>query len=165
MSNYYVDLILRHRNRGIIVDTNILVLLFVGATNPALIPTFNRTKNFTIEDYETLQALLGPEPVILTTPHIITETSNFLGYLTNPEHDRCFELFAQAVSAFREYFLPSKELAETGEFQRFGVTDAGLIQLAAQYLILTIDFPLSNYVSTRGVDIVNFNYISSANWR
>lgn len=105
--------------------------------------------------------MLRISPIVLSTPNIVTETSNLLGQL--PSHQRlpCFESFAKGVELLKEVYLPSKDLAATGEFQRFGVTDAGLVRLATQHLILTEDFRLSNYISSKGIDIINFNHIRS----
>jgi len=50
-------------------------------------------------------------------------------------------------------------------FRRFGITDTGLMSIAKAHLIVTIDFPLSNYLSSAGIDVLNFNHIRVLNWR
>jgi hypothetical protein len=44
-------LIEKHRSKGVLVDTNLLVLLLVGSINKRRIPEFKRTQSFTIEDF------------------------------------------------------------------------------------------------------------------
>ena len=165
MSNWAEDLLRRHRNAGIILDTNMLLLYFVGLLDPRIIPTFKRTDNFAIEDFYTLQAILTLIPRVVTTPNILTEVSNLLGQLPNYQKVPCFDLLAAGIELLDEQYLESKPIAAMGEFRRFGITDAGLMTLAKAHLIVTIDFPLSNYLSSAGIDVLNFNNIRMLNWQ
>jgi hypothetical protein len=47
-------LIEKHRAKGVLVDTNLLVLYLVGTVNPRRIPNFKRTGDFNIDDYNLL---------------------------------------------------------------------------------------------------------------
>lgn len=40
------------RTRGILIDTNLLVLLLVGAVNRDRIPKFKRTRGYTADDWD-----------------------------------------------------------------------------------------------------------------
>jgi hypothetical protein len=40
-----------------------------------------------------------------------------------------------------------------------GLTDAALATLATTHVILTIDFPLSNSLTSQGLNVINFNYL------
>ena len=159
MSNWAEDLLHQYRNTGIILDINMFLLHFVGSLNPQIIPTFKRTDSFAIEDFYTLQAILAFAPKVVTTPNILTEVSNLLGQL--PDHQKlpCFDLFAAGIEFLDERYLESKPITLMGEFRRFGITDAGLMSLAKEHLIVTIDFPLSNYLSSAGINVLNFNHI------
>ena len=46
MTNYLDSLFARYRQKGILVDTNILLLLFVGSVNRKRISQFKRTQQF-----------------------------------------------------------------------------------------------------------------------
>ena len=48
MNAHVSGLMQRYRSRGILVDTNILLLHFVGSFDPSLIARFKRTERFTI---------------------------------------------------------------------------------------------------------------------
>jgi hypothetical protein len=73
--NEIESLFSRYRQKGVLVDTNILLLYFVGATNRERISRFNRTQNFIPEDYDLLLQVLGYFQTIATTPNILTEVS------------------------------------------------------------------------------------------
>ena len=50
MTDNIKDLFARYKRKGILIDTNILLLWLVGSTNQARITKFNRTQCFVPED-------------------------------------------------------------------------------------------------------------------
>ena len=75
-----------HRNNGVLVDANLLLLLAIGRFNKSLIPGFERTSNFLIDDYHLLESLVRQFSRIISTPHVLTEVSNLTTKL--PENVR-----------------------------------------------------------------------------
>lgn len=155
----------RYRRAGILVDTNILLLLFIGAFDQSLIPRFKRTRQFTVEDYATLTTILGLFDKIVTTPHVLTEVSNLSGQLGEPVRSEYFKKFSSGIILLEEENVTGRDVAQMQEFVRFGLTDTGIIHLTrGRYLVLTDDFRLSQYLQNAGVDVVNFNHIRTAHW-
>lgn len=76
MTNEINTLINCYRNHGIIIDANLLLLLFIGSVNKAFITKFKRTKAYIPEDYELLTRFLGLFSSIVTLPNILTEVGN-----------------------------------------------------------------------------------------
>ncbi|NJO66187.1 MAG: hypothetical protein HC832_00945 [Leptolyngbyaceae cyanobacterium RM1_405_57] len=164
--NEIESLFSRYRQRGVLVDTNILLLYFVGTTNRERISRFNRTQNFVPEDYDLLLQILGYFQTVATTPNILTEVSSLANQLGEPERSKCFAVFAQSISAFEETYLESKGIVTDQQFTKFGLTDCGILSFAKdQYLVLTDDLRLANYLQRQGVDTVNFNNIRVWGWR
>ncbi len=165
MNTYVTGLLQQYRQRGVLLDTNILLLYFVGALDPQLIPQFKRTKIFAVEDFATLQALLQHIETYITTPNILTEVSNLAGQLSGRWREDYFSIFAQGLTLLDEQYVRSTEIATTSVFRRFGITDAGIIHVAqGKYLTITDDFPLSQYLRSQGADVLNFNEIRPYNW-
>ena len=155
----------RYRQAGILVDTNILLLLFIGALDQSLIPRFKRTRQFTVEDYATLTTILGLFDKIVTTPHILTEVSNLSGQLAEPARSEYFKNFSSGITLLEEENVASRDIGQMQEFAKFGLTDTGIIRLTrGRYLVLTDDFRLSQYLQSVGVDVVNFNHIRTTHW-
>ncbi len=155
----------RYRQAGILVDTNILLLFFIGAFDQSLIPRFKRTRQFTVEDYTTLISILGLFDKIVTTPHILTEVSNLSGQLGEPVRSEYFKKFSSGIILLEEENVAGRDVAQMQEFVRFGLTDSGIIRVTrGRYLVLTDDFRLSQYLQGAGVDVVNFNHIRVTNW-
>lgn len=72
MKEYIHNIFNKYRKKGVIVDTNILVLWFVGSVNRSRISQFNRTEKFAPEDYDLLVNILSNFGNIITTPNILT---------------------------------------------------------------------------------------------
>jgi len=71
-----LQLIHKHRGRGLLVETNLLLLYLIGRTNQNQISKFKRTQVFTIEDFDLLGRFMGKFKTLITTPHVLTELSN-----------------------------------------------------------------------------------------
>lgn len=145
------------------MDTNLLLLFFVGGYDRSLVERFRRTADrFVASDFDTLANLLMGFERIVTTPHILTETSNLLGQLSGRARIECFGWLARGIPNMRETHVAGAELAQLEPFVKLGITDASVIEVAAApYLVLTDDFRLYNFLANRGTDVLNFNNLRS----
>lgn len=163
--NHITELIVRYRNSGILIDTNILLCYLVGLVDPKRIPLFKRTAQFVVEDFALLSTLLGYFKRIVTTPNILAEVNSLSQQLKEPDHTKLFDMFSKQIQVLDEHYVESRIVAEREEFTRLGLTDSGIVDLSpTKYLVLTDDFRLSNYLSKKGVDVINFNHIRVAGW-
>lgn len=78
MDNYVQALIRKHRANGVLVDTNLMVLLLVGRAHKRRIREHKRTSDYTVRDYDLLEQLIAEFQRIVTTPHVLTEISNLI---------------------------------------------------------------------------------------
>jgi hypothetical protein len=163
VEQYVGGLISRHRRNGVLVDTNLLLLFFVGGYDRGLVERFPRTADrFISADFDTLASVLGSFERIVTTPHILTETSNLLGQLSGRARVGCFEWLARTIPAMRETYVAGADLARREPFVKLGITDTSVIEVAAApYLVLTDDFRLYNFLADRGTEVLNFNNLRS----
>lgn len=160
-----LPLVQKHRRSGVLVDTNILMLVIVGSVRRDRIATFKRTKQFTVEDYAPCTGFLQHFQRLVTTPQILAEVSNFLGQLPERMLGPHFDALAAGIGTFVELYIPAVEIVPMEEFRRFGLTDAGIISNPlSPYLVLTDDFRLSQYLQSKGRDVVNFNHIRPLGW-
>jgi len=105
------DILERHRRTGILIDTSILLLLFVGAVDTGLIAKHKRTSKFTVEQYTLALLLVERFTVILTTPNILSEVSNLAAQITNPYRTQIFAKFAAAITTVGELYHHSNTLS------------------------------------------------------
>ncbi len=59
MKEFIRSLFHNYKQKGILIDTNILLLWFVGSVNRSRIFQFNRTEQFLPEDYDLLLQILS----------------------------------------------------------------------------------------------------------
>jgi hypothetical protein len=85
--DYIGHLISLYRRKGLLVDSNLLLLYFVGAYDPERISTFKGTysRGFSEDDFNLLFRLIALFEKIVTTPNILTEVSNLSSQLRKDE--------------------------------------------------------------------------------
>lgn len=159
----------KYRNKGILLDTNLLVLLFVGLLDSNRISSFGRTKNhgFTKAEFSLLERIAcSTFTKIITTPHILTETCGFIrSELYGEVQQAMLKIISQATQAFKERRPESKNLVRTEFFHRFGLTDSAILDLPPKkYLVLSTDAALVLALQKKGVDAINFNHLRQLNW-
>ncbi len=159
--------LIKYRNRGTIIDSNLLLLYFVGSCDEDRISSFKRTKTYTKDDYSLLCRYIKGFKEVLTTPHILTEVSGFLNQLGNDLKPSFYKTFSEQVELFREGYRESSEISKSSSFIKYGLTDTGIIEGAMknELLVLTDDFSLSGYLNSLKVDAINFNNIRMLGWK
>ena len=155
------------KSRILLLDTNLLLLLFIGEKDPKLIAKARTLKAFEESDYDLLTEVIRLNfTSLVTTPHIMTEVSNLLG----KERD---DIKAAGRRAMAEFFQKCDEITEKSiilvdrpEFTLLGLTDVA-IGVAAELpaFVLTADAPLYLHISRSGLETANFNHIRQGSWQ
>lgn len=165
MFEHIEELIRQHAGGGILVDTNLLILLFIGQTQSNLIGKYHHTKEYSQEDFLTLSGLLARFRFILTTPHILTEVSNLSGKLQGEVLKAFRRQFIVSVANFEERTCSIHRSVENAYFTRLGFTDASICEIAGKdNLVLTADLPLANVLEHLGAGVINFNHLRVLGW-
>ena len=154
-------LIQKYAAKGILVDTNILLMYFVGTLNRDRIARFKRTDRFDSSDYDLLVRLIASFNSVVTTPNVLTEVSSFINQLGEPDRSGCYQIFASKVAAMQEHYLPTRDVVSTDwSFTQYGLVDCGIAALARNgYLVLTDDLRMASYLFGQGIDTINFNHL------
>ena|ERR1019366_6479409 len=148
--------------KGLLVDTNVLLLLLVGSLDPKLISRFKITANqgFDEADFNLLQTYAGRFQKLITTPHILAEVSNHADKIKDGFRQQVSQRLAALIEVLDERIESAKILARSDAFLRFGLTDAAISHLAAKnFCVLTVDLPLAGYLQKVGVAAINFNHL------
>jgi hypothetical protein len=151
-------LLRRYSGKSVILDTNVLLLYWCASFDSGLVRTFKRLNSFSSEDIQLLHRLLKLFPTISTTPHVLTEVSDLANSLPEWRKEDWTRHFARQVDVVKENWTSAKTLVQTPAIF-LGLADAALCALASTHVILTIDFPLSNYLESRRLNVVNFNHL------
>lgn len=157
----------KYRQKGVIVDTNLLLLYFVGMFASDQIEKFKRTrsKGYTFEDFILLSKLLDQFQTVVTTPHVLTEISNLSDFSPDDLKLQFFRSMVPRITVLREEYLPSADLSRTRQFLSFGLADAAIVKAAIdRYLVLTDDLALASHLERERVDVVNINRLRQMSW-
>src|SRR5690242_5128854 len=144
---------------SVVVDTNLLLLYFVGLTNLNNISRFSRTSKYTDTDFVLLKEFIAKKQLIITQT-ILTEISNLSSkeYIQSDINRIIFECIKYAI----EYSSTCKIITNINSFNKFGFADASIEEIAKNnILILTDDLDLFGYLSNSGYKTINFNHIKS----
>jgi rRNA-processing protein FCF1 len=158
MSSNPTDPASTYSGKGLLIDSNLLLLFFVGLHDRTRIEKFKRTAQFTIEDFELLITFIEQFKEVVTTPNILTEVSNLLGQLPDKLRYSFYQRSANGLKDLHEQYTPSRELGDEKAFPKFGLTDTAVLRAASgKYLVLTDDVRLTQYLLSQNVDVINFN--------
>jgi len=160
MLDYYSELVTKYRTKGVLVDTNLLLLLLIGRFDRDRIRRFKNTSAFTVDDYDLLEAILGLVQRFVTTPHILTEVSNLSSQLGDPVRSDLFAELPAMLAGMEEYHVAFPAACSEPCFTRLGLTDSAVVQLVVgRYLVVTTDADLYIYLDEVGGDVINFSHI------
>jgi rRNA-processing protein FCF1 len=155
----------RYSREGVIVDSNLLLLVFTGVYDRQQIGKTPRLERYTEADFDLLIDILKHFKRLVTTAHVLTEVSNLSIAIPESQRKPYFAVFAAQVELLDEHQI-SASTALQNKFARFGLSDAAIAGVAQNhYLVLTDDFKLSNALQGDGIDALNFNHLREANWR
>jgi hypothetical protein len=163
MNHEWAEILQRYASRGVLVDTNVLLLYFVGCFRRERIASFKRTCQFTEGDFDLLARFLSFFDRVVTTPNILSEVSNLSGQLGEPEKTAYFRQFAGGITVLDEHYVQSAVASGSEHFPRLGLADCAILALAkGNFLVLTDDVGLYTLAPKLGVDAINFNHLLQA---
>lgn len=149
--------------RSVLVDSNLLFILVVGHTSRDHVGRARRTEQYSPEAFDLLQSALADYDRVLVTPHVLAETSNLLGYLSEPLLSKTRSTLGQMLARWNEHYAPCVELIDAPIYLRLGVTDSALFTAASTTVtLLTDDFPLYLATSKAGREAINFTHLREA---
>jgi len=161
MSEVELDvLIARHRTRGILTDSNVLLLFLVGLCDVDLIPRFKRTRDYSAEDFEILRKLLSRFEKIVTTPNVATEVNGLANHLRDDWKIVFSDVFKERVAVMKERFVPSANASRHDRFPTFGLSDTIMLMSAEDgQLVLTDDASLYRLLEWLELPCINFSHL------
>jgi hypothetical protein len=155
------------RSKTLLLDTNLLLLLFIGGKDSSMIQKAKTLSAFDKDAYDLLIAVINNNSFnsLVTTPHIMTEVSNLLGKERDDIRRLGREAMAEFLSKCTEHNDSSVVLVSNPEFHRLGLTDVAIVVASRlPAFVLTADLPLYLHVSSSGLEAENFNHIRQGSW-
>jgi hypothetical protein len=160
-------LIRKYKSNGVIIDTNLLLLLIVGYYDKEFISQHRRLSKYDVKDFEWLVSFIRHFNKIIITPHILTELSNLSFTMSEPKLNEYLKILIDILRDFNEESLNLKKILNLDLLLKLGVTDSAYIEIAKEkkYLVITDDFDsFVNMVKIK-IDAINYNYIKDYIWQ
>ena len=157
----------RHRSDGILLDTNVLLLLLFANFQPSMIGG-KRLEKYALEDAALLAGYVSRFNRILTTAHVLAETSNLAAQALTGKWKTAFfsQLFPLFCTDSQEALHPCETKVsdvDASIFVRLGLTDASLVAtLGVNRLLLTDDLDLHLAAMAKGTPSINFTHMREA---
>lgn len=142
--------IIKYKPKGLIIDTNILILFLIGSYDDNYICSCELTKKYTQKDFELLKKIISFFNAVLITPYVIAELSN----LSRKKITECKRIaYFKTVIKFLETTseenpsLTSLLGCKIKLIEEFGFTDMAIFNLSKNknIPILTDDGPFFHY--------------------
>ena len=143
----------------VVLDSNLLLLHWCSSFDPSLIRTFKRLNDFEPNDLYILSETLAALGELRTTPHVLTEVSNLANSLPLWRKSAWSVHFSSEIKLISESYEAAAQIMSDPESSEFGLTDAALARLAADHVLLTLDWRLASMVSSRGLAGINFKQL------
>lgn len=159
-SDYYENIISRYASKGLIIDTNVLLLYIFGSFDIDKIEKWEKTNMFTPKDFQILLKIVEQFHCILLTPQITAELTNFLPAINNRRYGDYSEVLKEIIIALKEKYTHKDTLIASEFLPKFGFTDISIFELATQgYMVLTAEFPLYGLLVKQNLPCINFNHL------
>lgn len=157
--------VFKYRPSGVILDTNVLLLLLIGHLDPKLIEKFSPTTGrYRKEDFDILKKVIGCFKSIIITPHIIAEISNIsMREMDGRGLHAYFHSVINTLKSAEEQNVETKLLLDVGVkiISTFGFTDTAMLEISKREMVplLTDDSRLFEYFSFEKVPVIKLRHI------
>ena len=149
----------RHRETGVLVDTNLLVVYLVALFSDKWAAKFG----FSTEAVELVKLVVGPFKKVIVTSAILAEVTN-LANVRLPEdiYNALLDLLSALLpkEPFSERAVSLEKAISGKGFARLGFADGTIEELARSGVpVLTTDFDLYFLLASNNLEVFNFNHI------
>jgi len=141
------------------LDTNLLLLWLVIETDQALLRTYKRVSTFEESDARLLASELQPFETVVTTPHVLAETTNLLDHAPLYRRSALFDTLRRFIDGHQEWYEEARTLCRLESFMNLGLADTALLSVSRRATVITVDWRLAGKIELQGGRVVNFNHL------
>ena len=159
--------IFKHASRGILVDTNLLLLFLIGIFGENHIKEFKKIQKYSIEDFNIVNNIIRRFSRINVTPQILAEISNLSKQMYKSNLKQYFLYLIDRIRRSKEIYINKNDLLLVPELlPKYGFTDLSILESAkvTKCLVFTDDFQLVGFLRKKKVVVINLNEIRTELW-
>jgi hypothetical protein len=144
--------------RVLLMDASVLLVLFVGLWDRALVGRHRKTREYDPEDFDAIKDIAMRFDSLATTPHVLAEVCNHADWHDEPGRTALFESIQRRISNFDELYEPSSGLAVGPAFVRLGLTDSAIASAAQRSALVVLTTDLDLWVHLMEIEVPAYNY-------
>lgn len=158
----YYDYLLE-KCSDIVIDTNLLLLYIVGSHDISLIKnrSISRVSMFVPGEFFVLKYIIDSVKSIKISTNIWTEICNFAD--KRPKNNKIedyYDTLVKMIKNYKEEYFSCFDICNKGYLKDFDLTDSTIIELAKDgCLVVTADRDLAEFLSSKELDVINWNKI------
>jgi len=156
----------RYAGKGLLLDTNVLLVYLLGLANPGIIGTAKRTEAYSVDDYRMLRSLVVRFHRLIVTPHILAELTNLAPSLEDRRVRTFFAHVLAVVGVSREIHTGKDVLLRQEGLPQFGFADLSVVEASRTVgcLVVTDDFKAAGLLLRSGCPVLNLNHLRQLSW-
>jgi hypothetical protein len=158
MKYNFSRLLHKYRSRGIVIDTNLMLLLVVGTYNIRRIGSFKRTLKYNEQIFRIVLAIVERFEQRFVTPNVMTEVDNLARQMRDDEWPALAATFRSLMPALIEVYSASITLIGSDFYVPLGLTDCS-VAASNDALIFTDDLPFAARMANAGRDVLNLSHL------
>jgi hypothetical protein len=153
-------LLQKHRHNGVLLDTNLLLLLLVGSVDSRWIEECKATQAYDVCDFFALLALLARTTHLVVTAHLATEISNLSRQLTGANAPPLATAVKAFLSGAKERTPMLCEVVRSSGYEKLGVADGGITWFKRRVpVVISADMDLCIDLEQRLRPVINFSHV------
>lgn len=143
----------------LLVDTNLLLLLFVGTVSRSCIAAHRRARIHTIDDFVLLKLRIGDAAIFVATPNVLAETAYLIRQFDQDRLAPVLEAFRSFAKAATETYAPSADAVGSVDFDRLPLNDVSIPNAREpDVTLITDDLHLYRTSAMSGRKVLNFTH-------
>lgn len=143
----------------LLVDTNLLLLLFVGTASRSCIAAHRRARIHTIDDFVLLKLRIGDAAIFVATPNVLVETAYLIRQFDQARLAPVLEAFRCFAEAATETYASSADAVGSVDFDRLPLNDVSIPNAREpDVTLITDDLHLYRTSAMSGRKVLNFSH-------
>jgi len=154
------------RAKGILLDTELLLLLCVGIYKPQLVEKSKITNKYSLDDFNMVANIAAQYSPLYVSPHVLAEFSNHSDKLGSKIMREFYSSIKIILKKQFEVFIPKDVIIDEDYMPALGFADVSMMRICEEKrcVLFTSDWQLCGICESKALDVVNFNHILGTKW-
>ena len=163
---YWENIIAECSRNGILLDTELLLLLSVGVFKSSLIEKSKITNKYSVNDFKMLANIAIQYKPLYVSPQVLAEFSNHSDRLGSSVIREFYKSIEKILKEQFEVYIPKDVIIEEDYLSALGFADVSMLKVCEEKgcVLFTADLQLEGICRAKGLNVVNFNHIIGTKW-